>query len=107
VLARSTADVRFPSTGERSESSAGHFEIVSKIEAEGTFASGSGIRENRGYGGSLELRKIYEAIPDAAAEEHRQVRVVDESGDDYLYPTELFVGIEVPKSVRDAIIKAA
>jgi hypothetical protein len=35
------------------------------------------------------------------------VRVVDESGDDYLYPTELFVGIEVPKSVRDAIIKAA
>ena len=42
--------------------------------------------ENKGYTASLEKRKIYVAIPDAGAFKHGQVRVVDESGEDYLYP---------------------
>jgi hypothetical protein len=42
--------------------------------------------DNDGYGASLESRKIYVALPDAGAEKHGLVRIIDESGDDYLYP---------------------
>ena len=52
---------------------------------------------NEKYPASLEARKIYQRIPDAQAEAHRQIRVIDESGEDYLYPQELFVPIELPK----------
>jgi hypothetical protein len=41
---------------------------------------------NRGYSASLELRKIYQALPDNAGMKHGQIRVIDESGEDYLYP---------------------
>lgn len=52
---------------------------------------------NAGYAAaSLELRKIYRIIPDPKAEVHSLIRVVDESGEDYLYPTSFFVPIEVP-----------
>jgi hypothetical protein len=62
---------------------------------------------NTGYLVSLEKRKIYLAIPDAAALKHGQVRVIDESGEDYLYPENLFLTITVPQSVRKAILEAA
>jgi hypothetical protein len=52
--------------------------------------------DNRAYPASLEPRKVYRAVPDAAAEAHGLVRVIDESGEDYLYPAERFVAIEVP-----------
>ena len=45
---------------------------------------------NTGYPASLELRKIYQALPDADAEAHSLVRVIDESGEDYLYPEKFF-----------------
>ena len=45
---------------------------------------------NTGYEVSLERRKIYATIPDADAVKHRQIRVIDESGDDYLYPAAYF-----------------
>jgi hypothetical protein len=45
---------------------------------------------NEDYPASLERRKIYEAIPDKAAEKHSQIRVIDESGEDYLYPQDYF-----------------
>ena len=42
--------------------------------------------DNEGYKASLEIRKLYETIPDKEAERHNQVRIIDESGEDYLYP---------------------
>lgn len=63
--------------------------------------------ENEGYPASLEKRKLYEVIPDAEAERHGQVRIKDESGEDYVYPMELFVAVELPASAKKAVIKAA
>lgn len=63
--------------------------------------------DNKGYGVSLEKRKVYLALPDAKALKHGQVRVIDESGEDYLYPKSLFLPITVPQSVRKAILEAA
>jgi hypothetical protein len=61
---------------------------------------------NDGYAVSLERRKIYVAIPDQSAARHGLVRVVDESGDDYLYPNEYFASIDLPGSVRRAVLAA-
>ena len=63
--------------------------------------------ENKGYKASLEKRKIYIALPDTVALKHGQVRVIDESGEDYLYPKSLFLPITVPASLRKAILEAA
>ena len=46
--------------------------------------------DSEGYPTSLEKRKIYVALPDRAAEQRGLVRIVDESGDDYLYPKSFF-----------------
>jgi hypothetical protein len=46
--------------------------------------------DNRGYEVSLRFKGTYAVIPDRDAEKYRQIRVVDESGDDYLYPEEMF-----------------
>ncbi len=58
--------------------------------------------ENEGYAASLELRKIYRLVADADAAEHQLIRVIDESGEDYLYPVEYFVPIELPQAVEKA-----
>ena len=63
--------------------------------------------DNSGYEVSLERRKIYVAVPDARAEKHKQLRVVDESGDDYLYPADRFIDAELPKPVARAVHQAA
>jgi hypothetical protein len=63
--------------------------------------------DNTGYRVSLECRKIYAAIPDAHAESLGQVRVIDESGEDYLYPKKAFVEVALPQSVRRAVLDAA
>jgi hypothetical protein len=52
---------------------------------------------NVDYSASLEKRKIYESIPDADAAKHGQIRVIDESGEDYLYPSECFVDANLPE----------
>src|SRR5919198_5723547 len=62
--------------------------------------------KNDDYPASLEVRKVYQAIPDAAAAARHFVRVVDESGEDYLYPDSYFVPIEVPQSARDVFVQA-
>ena len=49
---------------------------------------------NSGYPASLELQRSYKVLKDPAAEERGLLRVVDESGEDYLYPADLFVPIE-------------
>jgi hypothetical protein len=61
---------------------------------------------NDGYEVSLERRKIYSTLPDADAARHGQVRVLDESGDDYLYPASYFTPIELPRAVRRAVLAA-
>ncbi len=60
---------------------------------------------NDGYPASLEKRKIYQSIPDAAAKKHGQVRIIDESGEDYLYPTAFFVPIELPAATRRTVLE--
>ena len=55
---------------------------------------------NRGYTASLVVRKIYETIPDADASTRGLVRIVDESGEDYLFPASLFAAIEIPEDLR-------
>jgi hypothetical protein len=63
--------------------------------------------QNEGYSASLEKRKIYVALRDPAAEKHGQLRVIDESGDDYLYPKAFFRSIALPQSIRRAVLAAA
>ena len=61
---------------------------------------------NDGYEVSLEPRKIYTTLPDSDAAANGQIRVVDESGDDYLFPSELFLAVELPPTVRRALAMA-
>jgi hypothetical protein len=62
---------------------------------------------NEGYPASLEKRKIYVALRDVAAEREGLLRIVDESGDDYLYPKSFFRTIALPLSVKRAVLDAA
>ena len=62
---------------------------------------------NVGYEGSLERRKIYVALPEAKAERARCLRIIDESGEDYLYPSQRFVAADLPVSTRRAVLQAA
>lgn len=63
--------------------------------------------DNRGYPASLELHKIYRVIPDQDAAAEGDLRVVDESGEDYLYSAGRFVEIEPPQTVRRSLLHAA
>ena len=63
--------------------------------------------DNVDYPVSLEKRKIYEVVSDPEAEEIGHIRVVDESGDDYLYPATCFIDAHLPKKVQAAVVKAA
>jgi hypothetical protein len=58
---------------------------------------------NEGYEVSLEKRKIYEVLSDRGAEDHDQLRVIDESDEDYLYPESFFAEIEPPQPLRRAL----
>lgn len=62
---------------------------------------------NEGYSASLEKRKIYVAIPDAIAEKRGFLRLIDESGEDYLFPASRFVAIDVPLEAREAFADVA
>ena len=61
---------------------------------------------NEGYPTSLEKRKIYLALRDLTAEKHELIRVVDESGEDYLYSKTLFRSIALPQAVKKAVLAA-
>lgn len=63
--------------------------------------------KNRGYAASLQLRTVYQAIADPEAESHGMLRIVDEFGEDYLYPARFFVPIEVPEAAVPAFAGAA
>jgi hypothetical protein len=62
---------------------------------------------NSGYAASLELHKIYRVLPDEHLAEDRDLRVIDESGEDYLYPADFFLAIELPKAIEQALLKAS
>ena len=62
--------------------------------------------QNTGYPTSLEVRKIYRTLPDRTAEAHKLLRVVDESGEDYLYPAKFFMAVDLPQPLRSALRRA-
>jgi hypothetical protein len=63
--------------------------------------------KNDGYPASLEVRKIYNPLPDPEANKHRLIRVIDESGEDYLYPRDLFIPIVLPRAAEIALAARA
>ena len=62
--------------------------------------------DNRDYPASLELHKIYEVLPDEKAAAEGDIRVIDESGEDYLYDRDRFVFINVPVAVKESVAHA-
>ena len=63
--------------------------------------------KNKDYAASLELRKLYQVVSDEVAAKLHQIRVIDESGEDYLYPEEFFVAVHLPQSAEKAVRRAA
>ncbi len=63
--------------------------------------------QNTDYGASLILHKLYQVLPDDKAATHGYLRIVDESGEDYLYPENWFAPIELPQAVEEALLAAA
>ncbi len=55
----------------------------------------------------LEVRKIYQVLPDEAAAGDRYIRVVDESGEDYLYPASYFYPVELPQAAQKVLLSAS
>lgn len=62
---------------------------------------------NRGYQASLVSRRIYQSLPDPEAAKRSLIRVVDETGEDYLYPSKMFVAIDIPQAVEKTFKKAS
>ena len=62
---------------------------------------------NDDYAASLELKKLYEVLDDAFGAEHQMIRVIDESGEDYLYPESYFVRVDLPASIERTLRKIA
>ena len=62
---------------------------------------------NEGYPASLERRKLYPMVRDASAAKHSLIRVIDESGEDYLYPADYFMALRLPTNVKLALLKAS
>jgi len=62
--------------------------------------------KNDDYPASLELRKLYPVLPDAAAKARNLARIIDESGEDYLYPAKYFVAVSLEEPARRAVRRA-
>ncbi len=52
----------------------------------------------------LELRKVYRVLPDAKAAQEGYLRIVDESGEDYLYPGSYFVAVRLSRKAQEALL---
>lgn len=63
--------------------------------------------KNEEYPASLEVRKLYQVLPDPLATSRHYLRVIDESGEDYLYPEDCFLPIELTQLTEDAVLKAS
>jgi hypothetical protein len=62
---------------------------------------------NAEYPASLELHKIYRVVPDTDAAADGDIRIIDESGEDYLYPAGNFSPIKVPQAVEESLLRAS
>lgn len=62
---------------------------------------------NKDYEASLELRKLYPVLEDEFGAQHGMIRVIDESGEDYLFPNEYFVAVSLPQAVEKRLRKIA
>jgi len=62
---------------------------------------------NEDHEESLELRKIYEVLEDLTAAKHSMIRVIDEEGEDYLYPRDWFLPIQLPHNIEEAVVGLA
>ena len=89
---RSNANVTWTDIMTRKKTDSPHFAVCMK---------------NTGYPSSLELHKIYRVIPDKDAAEDGDIRVVDESGEDYLYPAKWFAELKVPQEVQESLMHVA
>jgi hypothetical protein len=76
------------------------------MESESTQPRFAVCIDNKSYPDDLKLRTIYQILPDESAAKSNYIRVVDETGEDYLYPAEYFVIIDVPLEVQKALIQA-
>jgi hypothetical protein len=92
----------YEGSGARNSKSSTCCETMTKIQAKQLVV----CVENDGYAVSLEKRKIYVALRDAAADKHDMLRIVDESGDSYLYPKAFFRSIALPQAVKKAVLAA-
>jgi len=61
--------------------------------------------KNDGYAASLELHKIYRVLPDPQADKDGDMRIIDESGEDYLYPRDRFILIDGPEAVEASLLR--
>ena len=62
--------------------------------------------KNDGYSVSLERHKIYRVLSDAEALEDHELRVIDESGEDYLFPDDWFMVVELPETLKQSLLTA-
>jgi hypothetical protein len=62
--------------------------------------------DNGGYPASLELHKIYRVLPDEGARADEELRIVDESGEDYLYQAERFILLELPQAAEKSLLQS-
>ena len=58
-----------------------------------------------GYRASLIVRRVYRVLPDVKARKHGLLRVIDDSGEDYLFPEKLFVAVELPRMAQRVVAR--
>jgi hypothetical protein len=95
---------RTASAGKKSNVSGTSTKVASRRRSSSTFVV---CVNNSHYPASLELHKIYRVLRDDDAAKEGDLRVVDESGEDYLYPAEWFVPIDPPRKLKLSLAKAS
>jgi len=63
--------------------------------------------DNSDYQASLEKKKLYEVVPDPEAWKHNQIRIIDESGEDYLFPRGIFLEVPLPVEIAERVARIA
>ncbi|HYT50452.1 MAG TPA: hypothetical protein VEL78_08680 [Pyrinomonadaceae bacterium] len=76
------------------------------MEAENTQPRFAVCIDNAAYPDDLNVRTVYQVLPDESAARSKYLRIVDETGEDYLYPADLFVLIDVPPEAQKALVQA-
>jgi hypothetical protein len=77
------------------------------METKSTQARFAVCMDNAAYPDDLKIRTLYQVLPDESASRSNYIRVVDETGEDYLYPADLFVLVDVPPEVQKALMQAS